>query len=387
MIRNVVLAIILVIQLAAWLIIEPPWSDKEPKSASISGKKLDDLALDKVVTLRIKDSTDRTLELNKRDGIWGVAELHGFPVSADKIEAALKEFEGLSSSDFRSGNAVMHEDYEVDEKTGRHVEFLGEGGETLAHFVLGKRDFQGNMGTFVRQADSDDVYVKRGAGLSTVFSTEAKQWARPGVMDIEIGDQDRLTDLRSACYRIEIEGKAQKKDEEGRPLNPVEWEWVRYVYDRAAEKGEDGEPYWVVKEPSGMEDLVLWDQQLKGLASSMLALRWNKIVGTAVKPEYGLSDASEMAARITCYFKEGDVESRRTLEIGTERDVPTEAGARPSNRKERFANVSHPGDPRLQQFVFTIHETFHTYFTRDPKAMVKRSPSKPKEAAKPAGDG
>jgi hypothetical protein len=378
MIRNVILTIILLCQVAVWFIVDSPWKTEPTRSEPLATKRLADIDVAQVAFIESTDVGGKTLKLAKRDGVWVLEDLHGFPALQDKVAQALEELVDLSKSEFRSDKTIMHENYEVDVKKGQKLRLLSESRNVLLDLVIGKPDVQGQKGTFVRQADEKDVYVARSQKLSIAFTGEIYDWLKRGMMDVDAQDQQRLLDLKAACYRIEIEGKQMVKDAAGKPAQPPAQKNVRFVYARDPGAPADGsEPVWRVVEPEGKGDLQLADLQIKNMVQQLLSVQVmmnHQIVGPET-PEHKLAETDDKELHVIARFKEGESETVRTLDVGAEFE-PAAVGGQ-ALAKQRYAKVGHPGDRRQQSFVFTVNSTFGLYFVRDPETLVKRDLPKP----------
>ena len=386
MIKNIILAIILVAQLAVWFIVDPPWRTEKAKSDPVASKKLDDIALDQAAFIECTEPTGRTLKLAKRDGLWHVENVKGYPANQAKVEDALADLKDLSKSDFRSDKSIMHENYEVDVKKGQKVKILDKGRAPLADLVIGKPDVQSRAGTFIRKADSPDVFVAKSQKLSISFGGDPYDWIKRNMMDVDAADQQRILDLKAACYRIEIEGKQQAKDATGRLVQPPEFKNVRYAYHRedAPAGSTDGEPIWRCVEPEGKGELVIADMQMKNIVQQMLGIQVmanHEIVGPAT-PEHKLGDDADKELHVVARFKEGENTTVRTLTVGAEFE-PAPLGNQPLG-KQRFAKVSHPGDKATQAYVFTVPTSFPYFYLREPETMIKRDVKPPAPQSQPA---
>ena len=399
MIKNIVLAAVLVIQVAVWFIIDSPLDTESAKSDPVERHKLADIDLARIAAIEVSDPSGESLRLTLReqlnmkarpegappqseqqDSIWVIDNVHGFPATQKKVLDALQELAGFSASDFRTNKRFLHEDLEVDDAKGQHIKLLARDNTILAHIIVGKRDVQGARGTFVRMADENAVYVAKSQQLGSVFSTQPRVWFRPGMMDVALTDQEKMAELRSGCHKIVIEAKIPKKGEDGRPVDPPVSSDARYVYERAqSEVSEDvqAQVFWKVTEPEGLSELKLDDLMVRPLVTSMLNVRATEIVGAGNLEKYELGSTELSTARITCYFMEGEVETSRSLEIGGEKAVAENPGGRPAQAM-RFARVQHPGQALRQNFVFTVPTTFTNYYTREPSAFVRKTPNPPR---------
>ncbi len=370
MIRNVVLSILLVGQLAVWFLVAPPWKTSAPKSEAAKPPTFPSVDLGQIGGIRIVDPTGATLELSLRDGVWVLESLHGYPAIQKKVEEVLDELKLLPKSEFRTDKRFLHEDLQVDDLRGQKVTLLTAKRAPLLDLVIGKQDIQGSRGAFIRVNGTDEVWVCPSQKLATLFSTVVKDWYDPAIMDVSFKDPQRMTTLRNACFHIEVEMNRPKRDDKGQPVSPPQMERLRYVYERVEPEGEDGgDPWWKVVEPEGKEDLRLDDLLVKGIVTTMLNLRATEIVGSGLRPEYGLSDRDELAVRVEARFREESGETIRVLEIGGEHEVePVNGVKRPP---DRFARAKFPGGGVKESFVFTIPQATVGFLQRDPETFQK----------------
>ena len=367
MIKNVILLIVLVAQVCIWLLVSNPWKEEhEASSRAVTEHKLEAIDLDRIGAFKVTDSTGQSIRLSLRDDRWVIDDLQGFPAIQEKVTAALDELSGLERSDYRTSKRFLHTDLEVDDQKGQHLELFDRENRPLVHLVIGKRDIQGSKGTFVRRHDEDHVFVAPSQNLGTVFSTIQMQWYFPGMMDIPDRDQARMTELRSACFKIELEALVPEKDAEGRPVVPESLRAVRTVYERVVETDTEGKEtiWWKVLEPEDKADIQCDDLLIKGLVGLLLNTRAQYVVGPGSLPEYGFDDPAKRMVHMVAWFKEKDQVTKRTLEIGVERGDKA-SGNGFDQPTSRYARVSHPGDRYKQSFVFLLPQHHHRYFQRE----------------------
>ena len=371
MIKNVLLAILLLVQVVIWFVMDAPWKSAPEKSETVKNARMSDFDPAQAVAIQVVDPTGASLDLVKVEGVWTLSGLHGFPAIQTKVASALEQLSDLSKSEFRTGKRFLHEDLQVDPVHGQKLRFYGPDNRLLLDLIVGKQDLAGSRGTFVREAASDDTFVCRSQQLVSAFSTVLTQWYEPTMMDVELANVDRMTALRNACFRIDVETMRPKRGEDGQIQEPIQNERLRFVYERVDPAEGTGDPTWKVVEPAGKEGLVLDDLLVKSLASAALNLRSTQVISNGTLPEQGLSEREELALRCELRFRENGAETVRVLEVGAEHAVAAVNGVnRPA---DRYARVAHPGDPLRQRFVYTIPAGTLAYFQRDPETFVRRA--------------
>ncbi|MEZ6195817.1 MAG: DUF4340 domain-containing protein [Planctomycetota bacterium] len=372
MIRNVLLAIVLAVQLGVLFVVDPPWEDDAPATEGLADQRLSPLPLAEIGRIAIADPTGKALELVRQEGTWIVVQAFGYPAKEGEAQALVDELEALPRAVLRSDKKVMHDTFAVDEAHATRLRLSDATGRILATLLVGKRDLQGVQGTFIRLEGDDRTWALPSASFPARLRTDARTWYDPVMMDISAADQARMTDLRDACFRIEIESNAED------PARPGELVARRLVYERR--DGGGAERSWSVVEPEEKSDLVLDDLLLKSLISQIVSVRALELVAATARPEFGFDDPDAIRLLVTARFREGGVETIRTIEVG----APIgDASATPTIGRGamRYARTSHPGDAAGQGFVFAVSANFTGIFDQPPERFQRR------EVEKPPGDG
>ncbi len=377
MMRNIILLIILLSQCAIWFVIDNPFSTEKPKSESVVEHKLEDIPIADVERIEVTASGARTLRLAKKEGIWCIENVFGYPALQEKVLKALAEIQPLSRSEFRNAKAFLHENLEVDEKRGTKIRLFGKGGRLIEDLVIGKRDVENSGGTFIRRRSEDAVFVTRSGNLESSFSVVPRNWYDIGVWDFPTLDQERLTDLKLAAYKVVVEGLERRtrtnKDTRGHFRHTIE-----FVPRDVKTKEEE---YWRVLEPADKKDLILSDLMVRSMLQSMLNMRTNEIIGQGTKPEYKLDDPDELEVKVTVFFREGKVETTRTLEIGAMRPISPLADG---GTQTYYVRTRHPGSRLKQAYVFAVPNSYLSVLQRGPEAYVDRRRAAAKKKAEDA---
>lgn len=363
MIRNVVLAIVLAIQLGLLFVVDPPWEDDPPATEGLAAAKLEAIPLADVVRLEIRDPRGGTATLVQGQEGWLIEEAFRFPATTEKVAAVLAELESLPRATLRSSKPVMFTTFGVDAAQATRLTLRGEGAQALATINVGKRDIQGRQGTFIRLDGDDRTWVIPSQNLAKLIPSNPRAWYGANMMDVDVADQARMTDLREACFEVRIEANAPAADDPSRIVSS------RFVFARRDAEGE-GPATWSVLEPTEKSALVLDDLLVKNLVSQFLSVRAYRLVGAAAKPEHGLDVPEDHRLRVIARFRENGTETSRTLEIGAK--LPPAPGA-PAGRGEFLAaRAQHPASRATGGFVFGVPETFLRYFEQPPERYQKR---------------
>lgn len=363
MIKNIVLAIVLAIQLGLLFVVDPPWEDDPPATEGLANQKLEALPLEDLAKFQVIDARGTTATIQRRDGQWAIDEAFGFPVAIEKVAAAVAELEAFPRATLRSSKPVMFSNFGVEDGQATKIVLTAEGGTEFAKILVGKQDLQGTRGTFIRLEGDDRTWVLPSQKLATVFPANPRSWYDATMMDVSPQDQARMTDLREACYRVSIESNTPSEED------PSRIEATRFVFEKTP--GKDGqEVTWKVVEPQEKSALVLDDLLVKNLVSQILGIRAYRLVAASARPEHGLDDPDEMRLRVEARFRENGEETSRTIEIGAK--LPPSPGT-PAGRGEfRCARASHPSATQTGSFVFGVPETFPRYFEQAPERYQKR---------------
>lgn len=375
MIRNLILAIVLVLQVAAWLIVDPPWAEKEAQSRVIEAQSLGAVDTDQVAAFEFEDTTGQSIRLSKNtDGNWVIENLDGFPAKPDMVAEALAELDGFDRADFRTSKRFLHTDLEVDEEGGQRLKLFDASNKVVRDLLIGKRDIQGFQGTFVRPADEDHVFVVPSKKLGTIFTTLAPRWRDAVMMDFtDKTFQEAQNTLRNDCYKFSIESKFPIRGDDNKVIEPLRYQVIRTTFVRDSQKDEDGndEIIWRVTEPADKTDIICNDLLVKGILGIMLNTRASKIIGPGDKPEYGFNEKDRMVLAQAWFRDENDNETVRTVEIGNMRGEALATGGSDAP-KARYCRVTHPGDKLKQSFVFLCPPTQHKMYQREADMFEKK---------------
>lgn len=128
--------------------------------------------------------------LAKHGGKWYVVQpTYSYPADEDLLSHIIETTNNMTLENVISTNAVKFEKFEVDTLRGRVMEFFANG-EPLAEFVIGKLG-PGAVDTYVRQLNSDSVFIARGR-FQQLYTMMPDQWKSRVVFDMDSSEVDTI---------------------------------------------------------------------------------------------------------------------------------------------------------------------------------------------------
>ena len=163
----VVLAIIVVL-------FENPFEQSEyEKKVETAARLFPNLNKEQVAKIEII-ATGETTTLSKQDGgHWVVASMDNYPADSEGITELLSKVTEFKNTQRVSNNPEKQSEFEVD-STGVEAKLMDANDKVLAHLFVGKTT-PGFLSSYVRPANSNDVYVAKGY-LQSVFNKGTRTW-------------------------------------------------------------------------------------------------------------------------------------------------------------------------------------------------------------------
>ena len=155
-----------------------------------------------------------TTTLSKQDGNWVVASMNNYPADSDGITELLSKVAEFKNTQRVSNNPGKQAEFEVD-NTGVEAKLMDANGTLLAHLFVGKTT-PGFLSSYVRAADSNDVYVAQGY-LQSVFNKGTRTWKDRTIFDFNKGIVTQLN-ISSPEETVELRLDA---DGTWQMLNPI----------------------------------------------------------------------------------------------------------------------------------------------------------------------
>lgn len=118
-------------------------------------------------------ATGETTTLSKQNGGWVVASMDNYPADGEGVAELLSKVGEFKNTQRVSNNPEKQSEFEVD-RTGVEAKLMDANDKVLAHLFVGKTT-PGFLSSYVRPADSNDVYVAQGY-LQSVFDKGTRTW-------------------------------------------------------------------------------------------------------------------------------------------------------------------------------------------------------------------
>ena len=189
----VVLAIIV-------LLLENPFGQSEyEKKVETSIPLFPNFNKEQVTTIEIIADGETTM-LSKQDGNWVVTSMDNYPADSEGITELLSKVAEFKNTQRVSNNPEKQSEFEVD-STGVEAKLMDANGTLLAHLFVGKTT-PGFLSSYVRAADSNDVYVAQGY-LQSVFNKGTRTWKDRTIFDFNKGIVTQLN-ISSPAETVEL---------------------------------------------------------------------------------------------------------------------------------------------------------------------------------------
>lgn len=166
------------------LILENPFGQSEyEKKIETAVPLFPSFNQEQVATIEII-ADNETTTLKKQNGDWVVAAIDNYPADSESISELLSKVAAFKNTQLVSNNPEKQAEFEVD-STGIEAKLMDANGTLLAHLFVGKTT-PGFLSSYVRAADSNDVYVAQGY-LQSVFNKGDRTWKDRTIFDFNKG--------------------------------------------------------------------------------------------------------------------------------------------------------------------------------------------------------
>ena len=198
---------ILVVLVAIVGLVENPFAKSEyAKKLEAASLLFPEFNKENVTKIEITASGETTT-LAKENNQWLVASMENYPADAEGVEDVLDNVTELKTTGLVSSNPEKQGQFEVD-SSGAEAKLFDAGGNVLAHLFLGKTT-PGYLSSYVRAADSNNVYVGKG-NLKATFDKGTRTWKDRTIFSFNKGDVTHLS-IKSEEEEIELEMDAEGK--------------------------------------------------------------------------------------------------------------------------------------------------------------------------------
>ena len=204
------------------LIFENPFGKSEhQKKVETATPLFPDFNKEQVTKIEII-ATDGTTTLSKQNGNWVVASMDNYPADSEGIADLLTKVGEFKNTQRVSSNREKQAEFEVD-STGVEAKLIDAQDKVLAHLFVGKIT-PGFLSSYVRAADSNDVYVAQG-NLQSVFNKGTRTWKDRTIFDFNKGIVTELnisSPEETVELRLDAEGTWQMLKPEAAAANTTE---------------------------------------------------------------------------------------------------------------------------------------------------------------------
>ncbi len=196
-----ILGIIFVVLVVVVLIFENPFGQSEyEKKVETATPLFPNFNKEQVAKIEIV-ATGETTTLSKQDGNhWVVASMENYPADSEGIVELLSKVAEFKNTQRVSNNPEKQAEFEVD-TTGVEAKLMDASDKLLAHLFVGKTT-PGFLSSYVRAADSNDVYVAQGY-LQSVFDKGTRTWKDRTIFNFNKGIVTQLN-ISSSEETVEL---------------------------------------------------------------------------------------------------------------------------------------------------------------------------------------
>ncbi len=179
-----ILGAIFVVLAVIVLLFENPFGQSEyEKKVETAIPLFPNFNIEQVVKIEII-ADGETTTLSNQEGSWVVASMDNYPADSEGITDLLSKVAEFKNTQRVSNNPDKQAEFEVD-STGVEAKLMDTNDKLLAHLFVGKTT-PGFLSSYVRVADSNDVYVAQGY-LQSVFNKGERTWKDRTIFDFNKG--------------------------------------------------------------------------------------------------------------------------------------------------------------------------------------------------------
>lgn len=204
-----ILGAIFVVLVVVVLLFENPFGQSEyEKKVETATPLFPNFDKEQVAKIEIV-ATGETTTLSKQDSNWIVASMSNYPADSEGITELLSKVAEFKNTQRVSNNPEKQAEFEVD-STGVEAKLMDTNDKLLAHLFVGKTT-PGFLSSYVRAADSNDVYVAQGY-LQSVFDKGERTWKDRTIFDFNKGIVTQLnisSSEETVELRLDAEGTWQ----------------------------------------------------------------------------------------------------------------------------------------------------------------------------------
>ena len=148
-----------------------------------------------------------TSTLTKQDNKWFVTSMENYPADMEAIDELFTKVAEFDNANHVSDNPKNQAEFQVD-NTGIEAKLMDANDKILAHIFVGKNT-PGFLSSYVRTADSKDVYIAKGY-LQGVFDKSTRTWKDRTIFNFNKGIVTQIN-ITSPEESIELHLDAENK--------------------------------------------------------------------------------------------------------------------------------------------------------------------------------
>ena len=217
-----ILGCIFVVLVIVVLVFENPFGQSEyEKKVETATPLFPDFNKEQVAKIEII-ATGETTTLSKQEEAWVVASMDNYPADSEGVAELLTKVGELKNTQRVSDNPEKQAEFEVD-STGVEAKLIDINDKVFVHLFVGKIT-PGFLSSYVRAADSNDVYVAQG-NLQSVFNKGTRTWKDRTIFDFNNGIVTELnisSPEETVELRLDAEGTWQMLKPEAAIANTTE---------------------------------------------------------------------------------------------------------------------------------------------------------------------
>ena len=204
-----ILGAIFVVLAIVVLLFENPFEQSEyEKKVETAMPLFPNFDKEQVGKIEITADAETTILL-KQDGNWMVASMDNYPADSEGVADLLSKVTEFKNTQRVSNNPEKQSEFEVD-STGVEAKLMDASNKVLAHLFVGKTT-PGFLSSYVRPADSNEVYVAQGY-LQSVFDKGTRTWKDRTIFSFNKGIVTQLNIIspeETVELRLDTEGAWQ----------------------------------------------------------------------------------------------------------------------------------------------------------------------------------
>ena len=204
-----ILGAIFVVLVIVVLLFENPFEQSEyEKKVETAMPLFPNFNKEQVVKIEIT-ADGATTTLSKQDDNWVVTSMDNYPADGEGVAELLSKVTEFKNTQRVSNNPEKQSEFEVD-STGVEAKLMDANNSVLAHLFVGKTT-SGFLSSYVRPADSNEVYVAQGY-LQSVFDKGTRTWKDRTIFSFNKGIVTQLNIIspeETVELRLDAEGTWQ----------------------------------------------------------------------------------------------------------------------------------------------------------------------------------